>query len=211
MQIDLNQLEIRPIEPNDDVTKLDCTKKDGSDPLKVDDYVKSKARRYHNGKASTVYIVKQGQKIVAFFALSMTSIEKEELEKTDKLGGFVYRDYPAVHLGQMGIDKQYRRHGLGQIICKFCVGLAIAISEQIACRYITLMTTQCNVGYYEKWGFKQSVRKNSNEKIGMYKRLTPEVVVVNENVNITESVIVVLRKSDDREANKENKGNNQEP
>jgi hypothetical protein len=66
MRIDPNQLEFRPIEPNDDVTKLDCTKEDGSDPLKVDDYLKTKARPYHNGKASTVYIVKQVKESLRF-------------------------------------------------------------------------------------------------------------------------------------------------
>src|SRR5919108_3004398 len=130
MQIDRDRLEIRPIKPNNDVSKLDCTEDDGSDPLGVQNYLTTKAVAYHEGRVSAVFIVKQDKRVLAFFTLSMTAIEKEELEKADKLGGFVYRTYPAVLLGQLGVDKQYRIQGLGQLICDFCVGLAATISEQ---------------------------------------------------------------------------------
>ena len=138
--IDFDRLDICPIKSEDKegLSKLDCTESDGSDPLGVQEYLGSKALAYHREKVSTVYIVKDQRdgRILAFFALSMTNIESKVLEETEKLGDFFYKSYPAVHLGQIGVDKAYRGKKLGREICYYCIGLALTISEQIACRYI---------------------------------------------------------------------------
>jgi hypothetical protein len=98
----------------------------------------------------------------------------------------------------MGVDKGCRGQGLGQLICDFCIGLAITISEQIACRYLILETSQDKVSYYnKKCGFKQSTRTNRNGRIWMYRRLIREAArVINEKVGINESVAAVLAKAD---------------
>ena len=152
------ELEIRPVRPNDkgdnDVFKLDCREPDGSDPLDVHDFLKTKALDYHRGKISTVFLVKQNKRVVAFFTLSMTSLESsrfsddvededDNLEKNN-----LPKRYPAVLLGQMGVDKDFRKKGFGKMICKFCLGLSFVISERVACRYIVLVTNQDKANYY---------------------------------------------------------------
>jgi predicted N-acetyltransferase YhbS len=123
-------------------------------------------------------------------------MESKELEQTDKLGDFSYKSYPAVHLGQMGVDKAYRGQKLGREICYYCIGFALTISEQIACRYIVLRTNQDKSKHYKKSGFKQSDKKSSKGRFWMYRRLTPLVVAVNEQVGIEENVIAVLKREE---------------
>ena len=74
--IDLNSVEICLIKPDeDDISKLDCRENDGNDPLGVQDYLANKALDYLEGKVSAIYVVKQNERILAFFTLSMTGLE----------------------------------------------------------------------------------------------------------------------------------------
>jgi GNAT superfamily N-acetyltransferase len=202
-QIDFDLLDICPIKPEDeqDLLKLDCTENNDSDPLEVQKYLRDNALVYHKGKASTVYRVKDERdgKIVAFFALSMTDIESKEFEETDRLDDFSHKSYPAVHLGQMGVDKSCRGQGLGQLICDYCIGLALIVGEQIACRYIVLRTDEDKSKHYKKWGFKQSDKKSSKGRFWMYRRLTPLVASITEKVAIHEEVTVVLKRENKEE------------
>ena len=120
----------------------------------------------------------------------MAGLESKELPESDKLGGYNAR-YPAALLGQMGVGKEFRRQGLGQLICDYCIGLAEKISELIACRYIILQTNQDKVEFYrEKCGFQQSVKANPEGKFWIYRRLSIEIVqVITENLVLTESVL----------------------
>lgn len=173
MQIDFDRIKIRPITPKDDISKLDCTEKDSSDPLGVQDYLRTKAMDYHKGRVSVVFVVKQHKRVLAFFTLSMSALESSRLEVNDKLANYTPIKYPAVLLGQMGVDKDYRGLGLGQLICNFCVGLAAIVGERVACRYIILQTSRDKVRYYkEKCDFKQSMKVNTEGKIWMYRRVT---------------------------------------
>ena len=188
------------------MTSLNLTvpEEDGSDPLGVQNFLQTHARDYHVGRVSTVYVVKQGERILAFFTLCMTGLRSNRVATSDMLTNFRPITYPAVLLGQMGVDKRYRGHRLGQLICNYCLGLAQTISEQIASRYIALETNQDKVGYYnEKCGFRQSVEKNTSGRIWMYRRLTPQEIAVsiNETIGITENVVAVTRRVEENNTN----------
>jgi len=209
--IDLNSVEICLIKPDeDDFSKLDCRENDGNDPLRVQDYLANKALDYLEGKVSAIYVVKQNERILAFSTLSMTGLEYYRLGGDDKLPYYTPKSYPAVRLGYMGVDKNSRGQGLGQLICDFCIGRALILSKQIACRYIVLDTNEDKAGYYEnKCGFKKSGKTSSNGNVSMYKRLLL-VRSVNETVGISESVIVMKttvqnKKDEGEEQAKENK------
>lgn len=178
MQIDFDRIKIRPIKSKDNILKLDCTEKDWSDPLGVQSYLNTKALDYHKGGVSAIFVVKQHKRVLAFFTLSMSALESTRLGDDDKLANYTPITYPAVLLGQMGVDKGLRGQGLGQLICEFCVGLAATISERVACRYIILQTSHEKVGYYkEKCGFKQAATANPAGKVWMYRRVSPDGLV----------------------------------
>lgn len=60
-------------------------------------------------------------------------------------------------LGRMGVDKKFRKKGIGSSICKFCQGLADVVSESVACMYIMLHPTLNKILFYQRLGFVKSI------------------------------------------------------
>jgi GNAT superfamily N-acetyltransferase len=153
------------------IPKLDLTEDDGSDPLEINRFFHSDLEKYHNNKLSTVRLVKIDGKVVGYFTVSMNAIELSVLGKDEKVSGTSTKKYPAMLLGRMGVDKKYRKKGIGGLICKFCQGLADVIGESVACRYIMLHTTLNKVQFYQKLGFVQSANPPKKGIVSMYMRI----------------------------------------
>jgi predicted N-acetyltransferase YhbS len=118
----------------------------------------------------------------------MTSIKVDKLPKIDKFEWASTISYPAILLGNMGVDNKFWKRGIGSRICNYCVGLAAEESEKIGCRYI-ILHTKTRETFYKKLGFVTSGDRNKNGTITMYKRLTYkralfEYVSLKENVSI---------------------------
>lgn len=155
-----------------DLSKLDFTDKDGTDPLGVDEFAKKKALAYHKNKLSTVRVVIYENELVAYFAVSMSSIGIDQLDNKEKIPEATPRRYPSMLLGQLGVDKKYRGRGIGKEICNFCFGLAQETGEKVACRYIVLQTSEEKTSLYEDYEFVQSPKKPENGKIWMYTKIS---------------------------------------
>lgn len=156
----------------DDFTKLNCKENDGSDPLGVDDFIKNKAKLYRKNNLSTVYAVRYEDKIIAFFTISMSAISLEKLSEEDTVSGYTPKSYPAMLLGNMGVDSEFQKKGVGKSICNFVVGLAQDITQRVACAVVRLQTDKSRFGYYEeKCGFKYSKKQNLESKVWMYRKI----------------------------------------
>ncbi|MBI3639318.1 MAG: GNAT family N-acetyltransferase [Thaumarchaeota archaeon] len=155
-----------------DLSKLDFTEKDGTDPLGVDEFAKSKALSYHPNKLCTVRVVNHESEFVAYFTVSMFAISVELLDRSEKVSKATPIRYPAMLLGQLGVDKNRRGKGIAKEICKFCLGLAQEIGEKVACRYIVLQTSVGKTSLYEQLGFVRSPKKPENNKIWMYAKIS---------------------------------------
>ena len=150
---------------------LDFTESDGTDPLKINEFYKKDLQIYSKAKLSTVWVVKEDEKIIAYFTLSMNAIELDMLSKDEKVKNTTPRKYPVVLLGMMGVDKKHRSKGVGKFICRTCIGLAINTSNKIACRYVALQTTLDKTGFYEQIDFIRSKKSSKGETVWMYARL----------------------------------------
>lgn len=141
-----------------DLPELDFTEKDGSDPLGIHKFYYNNLHRYQESNLSTVRLVKIENKIVEYFTVSMNGIEIDKLGKDEKVNNTTPKKYPAMLIGRMGVDKKYRRKGIGSEICQFCRGLAIEIGQKVACRYVMLHTTddKNKIQFYNKSGFIKS-------------------------------------------------------
>lgn len=168
-------LTIRKSINGDDYSKLDFTEEDGTDPLKVNDFFHTgKAETFQQNKLASIWCVEHKGKLAGCFTLSMFAISTGKLSDAELVGekAASARSYPAVLLGQMGVDKTYRRRGIGYWACQFCTGLAREIGSKISCRYIVLQTNKNKAGLYEKSSFVKSP-KQPDEKgnVWMYKKL----------------------------------------
>lgn len=165
------KLEYETCRTDTTLPKLDLTEDDGSDPLEIDHFFRNELKKYHDNKLSTVRFVKTDEKVIAYFTVSMNAIEVNILPRDEKVSGTSTKKYPAILLGRMGVDREFRKKGVGKSICKFCQGLADVISESVACRYIMLHTTQNKVRFYQKIGFVQSAGPAKKGIVAMYMRI----------------------------------------
>lgn len=168
--IDPDKLEFVKLEDHD-LSVLDCTEDDGSDPLDVQRFVRENARIFQGANLTTVYIVKYEQEIVACFSASMSAINVERLSKDEKVQEAEFKSYPAMLLGQMCVDKKYRRHKIGLYLCKFAVGLAQELSNRVACRYVILHTSRDKVRFYERNEFILAETQPIDGKLLMCRRI----------------------------------------
>lgn len=157
---------------DDDFSPLDFKEDDGSDPLGVDSFIRQKAKLYQKNNLATVYVVRYEKQTVAFFTVSMTSIEARKLAEDDRVEGATFRSYPAMLLGNMGVDRKYRNQGIGRYICEYCIGLAQEENLRVACAVVCLQTSKEKTGYYkDKCKFKHSATQHLEGKVWMYRRI----------------------------------------
>lgn len=154
-----------------DLSGLDFTEPDNTDPLGVDEFAKKKALFYHDGKLSTVRVVKYKDETVGFFAVSMFAISVQQLARDERMVEATPVRYPAMLLGQLGVDKKHRGKGIAKEMLKFCFGLAREAGEDVACRYIVLQTGVDKTRLYENFDFVQSPKKPEGGKIWMYTKI----------------------------------------
>lgn len=152
--------------------RLDFTEENNLDPLGIQKFFDDEMDCYQNNKLSRIVVVKNWKQAIGYFAVSMNAIEvKQELEQDEKVPGTTTRKYPAMLIGRMGVDKKYRKKGIGKAICSYCVGLATDLSLRVGCRYVMLQTSIDKVEFYKKCGFTLSKKPPKNEKVWMYRRL----------------------------------------
>lgn len=168
--INPDDLDFSHFTPKDDFSSNDFTDEDGSDPLGVDEFIRKKARLYEDSNLSRVYTVRYDGKVVAFCAVSMSAIEVKKLADGHAVEGATTKYYPAMLLGQMGVDKKYRNKRIGLSICKYCLGLAVEVGQKVGCAALCLETNREKAGYYKKWGFVHAERQSTGNKVWMYVR-----------------------------------------
>lgn len=166
------ELSCSPFEPNDDILKLDCRELEGSDPLGVHEFIHKYAVKSHNSRLSSIYVVRYKGMIVACFTLSMFLITSRRLTDGDQVKDIPIKQYPAILLGQMCVDKQYRNRDIGKYICKFSLGLAYNTSKRVACACLVLHTDEKRRDYYvNKCGFSRAKEEPNDKTIWLYRRV----------------------------------------
>jgi len=158
--------------PNDDITKLDCTEDDKSDPLHVNKFIHEYARTAHNSKLTAVYTVKHNSKLIACFTVSVFVIKAKKLSEEEQVSDSPIRSYPAILLGQMCVDKAYRGGDVGIHMCTFALGIASNVSKRVGCMCLVLHTNEGKMNYYKKkCGFTKAKEEPDDKMIWMYKRI----------------------------------------
>ena len=169
--LDTDNLDFTLYDPFlDDFSYLDFRDIDNLDPFKVDEFIHNNPKKYIDNHVSTIFTVRYNKEIIAFFTISMSSIGKKEMELDDKIN-IPFHYYPALLLGQIGVDKKFRGYGIGQSICKYCRGLGQQLNQNVACAFLILQTSKILAEqYYEsKCNFKW--KKSNKEKVWMYRKL----------------------------------------
>ena len=120
-------------------------------------WLKGHARKNHDNRASRVYVVCDGARVVGFYALASGSIALANVP-TAKLRQNTPHPMPAVVLGRLAVDVNYQRQGIGSGMLKDAIQRSIRVSMEVGARVLLCHATDESVkAFYQHHGFVESL------------------------------------------------------
>ena len=108
------------------------------------------AKKYQNEKLTTVIDVFLDEKLVGYFAYTVSEIRKGEILAKHKLASF---PHPCLKLGRLLVCGSMRKRGVGTAILQHFAMTALKLSENVAIRYLTVDSKPGVVNFYKRFGF----------------------------------------------------------
>lgn len=160
-------LNLQILSNNTDLQSFNC----GDDDL--NDFLISNASQSMARRMSLTFVLKDKEKIVAYFSLLFDKISKEDTKNTTSFIEFKsnkglinegkdFKSYPSLKIGRLGVDLNSQKHQLGRLILDYVKSLSL--SQQLAgCRFITVDAYRTAFTFYEKNGFEYLTQKDLND------------------------------------------------
>lgn len=117
-----------------------------SEDKKINEFIIEDSKNFQNEKITNTYLFKEGNEIVAFFSISNDCLNDLGYENSiwNKLHRKIklpnekrIRQYPAVKITRLGINKKYQGKGLSHQLLDFIKGWTF-IEHKPACRLLIL-------------------------------------------------------------------------
>lgn len=141
--------EIVKLTSNHDVGDFDCGDAD------IDKFLKMAFEGQEQFYSVTyVMVSKENEDIMAYATVANGVIKMADLDE-NLFSDFTHPELPALLLGRLGRDKKYRGVGFGQIMVKYCIGLAHELSKTVGCRVVYVDSYVSRVSLYEDLGFRK--------------------------------------------------------
>jgi hypothetical protein len=172
-----------------EIKPFDCGNSD------LNDFLFEDSKPFLYELLAVTYLYEYGDKTVCFFSVSNDKISHDEAFSKQTWNVFRsmfpdgkrIRGYPAVKVGRLGVDKEYKA-------MKFGTGLLDAIkisflnSNKTGCRFITVDAYNEITNFYEKNGFRFLTETDAEKKTRlMYFDLARMAAAANRNILATPS------------------------
>lgn len=131
----------------------------GDQPLV--DFFNKRVEEFIEQRISTIKTIYFEDKFVGYYAIAMSSILADDLfdeKRTSTL------PHPAIMLGKLLIDKQYRGKQLGSTAIVNIVYIAQTLHKHAACRFIIVDAKKGIEGFYGKNGFQKIMSKKAKKQ-----------------------------------------------
>lgn len=159
--MDLSELTFVELgEQNLDIELFDCGRED------INDFFRNDAKNYQYelfGKTYFFCLPNKPERIVAAFTVANASIFTKHLpnSRRRKIGYEVHHEkglvnYPAVLLGRLGVDKEFRGNHIGAQIIEFVAGWFSSDENFSGCRHLIVdaYNEKELIGFYQKSGLE---------------------------------------------------------
>ncbi len=148
-------------------------------------FLKEDAFKNQEALISKTYLCYHFDQLVGYITLTTDIIKKEEVQGEERID-VPYKEYPAIKIARLAVDNKYERKGVGRFLLLVAAGKALKISDEVGCRFITVDSKKDSIGFYEKRGGFELVKKRKNSMYPtMYLDILPikgEMRAVNTNL-----------------------------
>ena len=104
------------------------------------------------------YVFVWNGRIVGYVVLAMDHLNEEKGNlDIDEFG-----DIPALLISHLATDSRYVRRGVGSLMVKWAIKVAVFLSGIVGCRVVLVKSEPDVVGFYEKLGFKKTSKTDAD-------------------------------------------------
>jgi len=143
-----------------EIKLFDCEDED------LNEFLFEKAKDFKKQFLATTFLIESESRTVAYYSIFHDSLNVEEEDFASKssfkklLKNLVshpkrhLKSFPALKIGRLGIDKEYKNQGLGSKIVSNIIHEAFDSNDRQACKLITVDAYNQSIGFYRKMGFE---------------------------------------------------------
>lgn len=150
----LQNRRFRQLEEGETVKSFNCG------DAELNDFILNRAADYKKSLLSVSYIFEEENSLLAYFTLSNDSLRHESFNNKsvfNRLNRRInnakrMREYPAVKIGRLAIDLNYREQRLGSLLLN-TIKTWLITNPKTGCRFITVDAYNSAIGFYQKNGF----------------------------------------------------------
>lgn len=145
-------VELREIADDDRLTGLSLGDRD-LQPLKT--FLQRKAKCFHANDLAKTYGVFLDERVLGYVTLICADVSTADAGDIDDEGvDFPHKDYPAVKIARLAVDRRHRKRGIGEQLVQFSLGLIKgSICPNVGCRFAVVDAKRQSVDFYRRMGF----------------------------------------------------------
>ncbi len=128
----------------------------------LNEFLKTDCPRYREQRLSHTKVAIYTSRVVGFIAMLADSISLvDEERKWLILKDIKIQQVPALKVGRLGVDKDFRHKGIGSALMQYSVAVAFRMNSElgVGCRFITVDAYTESISFYERLGFIRSQHK----------------------------------------------------
>jgi len=114
-------------------------------------FLKEDALKNQEELISKTYLCCRSNQLVGYVTFTTDIIRKKDVQEEEQIE-IQYKEYPAIKIARLAVDKKYERRGVGRFLILAAVGKALKISDEVGCRFITVESKRDSIEFYEKSG-----------------------------------------------------------
>ncbi len=167
---ELSQLSLILLEENHTIKPFDCGDSD------LNEFLIEKAKLYKKEFLATTFILENEEQTVAYYSVFNDSL-KVELESFASKSAFRrflkellshpkrhLKSFPALKIGRLGIDRNFKGKGLGKLIVNSIINDAFELNEKQACKLVTVDAYSQSLTFYERLNFEYLTESDKDEE-----------------------------------------------
>ena len=162
--IQARELRYEILNGSHDLSAFDCS---FEDEMGLNEFIHDEALQFQNEKMGITYLFFYGNIIVGFATLAMSQLEIKET-KIKLPFKTTITDYPALMIGRLATDNNFRGRHVGESICLWCVSKVKQLSNEVGCKLVIILTNDKKHVFYMNCGFDMVPKFEKKTKKWMY-------------------------------------------